>query len=105
MAVLKGPVDRIRQLVVATGLGDYTIDDAQETTDAFSGDRKLYLTVADGYDVIYAVEGLTSGEWEIGRGLLNGTVLERSTIIYSSNAGAKIDWSVVDGDLALSRTL
>jgi len=85
-------LDRVQETSVTTGIGTYTLAGALTGFQAFSaigdGNQCYYLAAAvDG-------AGVPSGAWEVGLGTytLAGTLLARTQILSSSNAGAAVNW-------------
>jgi hypothetical protein len=85
-------LDRVQETSVTTGTGTYTLAGALTGFQAFSavgdGNQCYYLAAAvDG-------AGVPSGAWEVGLGTytLAGTLLARTQILSSSNAGAAVNW-------------
>jgi hypothetical protein len=87
--------DRIHETTEVTGTGTLTLLGAVIRKRAFS-------TLADGTLVPYVIEGrAASTEWEEGYGTKSGTTLTRTTVLFSSNAGALVNFSAGVKDVFL----
>jgi hypothetical protein len=80
--------DRVLESSTSTGTGTFTLDGAAAGFQSFSagvgGSNTTYYTIVN--------TASASSEWEVGLGTLNagGTVLTRTTVFTSSNAGAAV---------------
>ena len=78
--------DRVLETTTTTGTGTYTLAGAKDGYQAFSA------VVGDAEQVYYAAH--LDDDWEVGIGTftLAGTLLARTTILASSNAGLAVNW-------------
>ncbi|MBT2321282.1 tail fiber domain-containing protein [Variovorax paradoxus] len=93
--------DRILELTTSTGQGDLTLAGAVAYYRPFSdvaanGDTVHYL-ISD----VDAV-GRQNGGWELGRGTVQSGALQRTTVVASSNAGAKVDFGSGNKNVSLT---
>jgi hypothetical protein len=78
--------DRVQETTTSTGTGDLTL------AGAVSGYRSFYAAFGAGGPFYYCVAG--GAQWEVGIGEISGTdVLERTTVLASSNGNAAVDFS------------
>lgn len=84
--------DRVKETSISTGTGDFTLAGAATGFRAFSqacsvGDTLFYALEAVGID------GVPSGEWEVGFGTYSGAnTLTRTTPLASSNNNAAVNF-------------
>lgn len=81
--------DRVKETTTTTGTGTVDLDGASTGFVTFAS----VTTTLD--DVYYVIANNVTGEFEVGQGVVtHGTpdTLTRSTVISSSNAGAKVDF-------------
>ena len=81
--------DRVQETTTGTGTGAITLLGAvtqfQSFANAFGSSTRV---------VAYAIVGQTGTEWEVGKGVFNGTTgLTRDIVRSSSNAGALVNFS------------
>lgn len=94
--------DRVLETSVSTGTGDFVLDGAQTGYQSFgaavtSGDTVPYTIQAKN------VDGSLSGQWEVGVGTYVGGTnsIARTTVLDSSEAGAKVTFAAGDKDIFL----
>ena len=87
-------LDRIKQKSTSAGLGNFVLGDVVEGFRPFSefGTTEFY----------YCIQCHSMGEWEIGRGKLSGSELERLEILSSSNNNEKVNFSTDDEKLVFN---
>lgn len=95
MALVVG--DRIKETSTSTGTGSFTLAGASTGYQSFS-------VIGNGNTTYYTIAGQGSGEWEVGIGTYTsaGSVLSRDTVLSSSNAGAKVNFSAGGKDVFVS---
>ena len=87
--------DRIHETTTVTGTGTLTLLGAVIRKRGFS-------VLADATLVPYVIEGRdASTEWEEGYGTKSGTTLTRTTVLFSSNANALVNFSAGTKDVYL----
>ena len=85
--------DRVLETSTTTGTGSYTLDGA------VLGYRAASAVCANGDTITYYAEatnvnGVANGDWEIGIGTWGtGSILDRTTIVASSNSNAAVSWA------------
>ena len=80
--------DRVKEASTSTGLGNIILAGAP------TGFRTFASIISVGEAFYYCIDGGTSGEWEIGTGVLtDATTLVRSSVLSSSNADAAVSFS------------
>lgn len=80
--------DRVKESTASTGLGDIIL------AGTLTGFRTFASIISVGEAFYYCIDGGTSGEWEVGIGVLtNATTLVRSSVLSSSNANAAVSFS------------
>lgn len=93
-------VDRVKETTTTTGTGTYTLGGAYTGFQAFS-------TIGDGNTCYYCATDDTNWEVGIGTYTLAGTLLARTSVLASSNAGAAVSWAAgtksIFNDVAASR--
>jgi hypothetical protein len=81
--------DRVKETSTTTGTGSITVLGAVPQFQSFAsafGSSTVFVE--------YAIVGQTGTEWEVVRGIFNGTTgLTRNKVIASSNAGALVNFS------------
>jgi len=84
--------DRVKETTTTTGTGTVTLAGASSGYQSFS-------VIGNGNTTYYAIVGGT--EWEVGIGTYTsaGTTLSRDTVLESSNAGAKVVFSIGTKDV------
>lgn len=80
--------DRVKETSSTTGTGTFTLSGAVSGFQSFAA-------IGDGNITYYCIYNVEDGAWEVGVGTYtaSGTTLSRDTVISSSNAGAKIDFT------------
>ena len=80
--------DRVKETSVTTGTGTITL---AGTTTGFQS----FSVIGNGNTTYYAIANRGTSEWEVGVGTYTatGTTLSRDTVLESSNAGSKVDFS------------
>jgi hypothetical protein len=78
--------DRVKETTTTTGTGTLTLAGASTGFQSFAA-------IGDGNTTYYAINDLTTGEWEVGLGTYtaSGTTLSRDSILESSNSGSAVD--------------
>lgn len=85
--------DRAQDTSTTTGTGNFTLANSAPT-----GFQTLNAAFGTGVSLYYAIVG--GAEWEVGKGSLStSTVLLRTTILASSNAGAAVNFSAGTKDV------
>lgn len=80
--------DRVKESSTSTGLGNIIL------AGTLTGFRTFASIIAVGESFYYCIDGGTSGEWEVGIGVLtDATTLVRSSVLSSSNADAAVSFS------------
>ena len=80
--------DRVKEASTSTGLGNIILAGAP------TGFRAFASIISVGEAFYYCIDGGTSGEWEVGIGVLtDATTLVRSSVLSSSNANAAVSFS------------
>lgn len=92
--------DRVKETTTTTGTGAVTLAGAvaqfQSFQSAFGSNNTF---------VPYAIVAKAGGEWEVGRGIFNGTsTLTRDLVRASSNAGALVNFSAGTKDVFVTLT-
>jgi hypothetical protein len=85
--------DRVKETSISTGTGNFTLAGAITGYQAFSAAFPLNQFF---YYCIESVDanGVPTGAWEVGVGYLSGsTTLVRSSVEYSSNANALVNFA------------
>lgn len=78
--------DRVAVSSSSSGLGDFVLGAPLISYQAFS-------TAFTNGPVPYGIVDETTGEWEIGAGTLNGTLLARTTVLSSSSGGGAVNFA------------
>jgi hypothetical protein len=80
--------DRVKETTTTAGLADFVLGGATLGFQAFS-------VLGDGNTTYYSVAGQSTGQWEVGVGtyVLSTNTLTRDTILESSSANAKVNFS------------
>ena len=86
--------DRVKETTTTTGTGTVTLLGASTGFQAFSA-------IGNGNTTYYTIAGQTGSEWEVGIGTYTaaGTLLARTTVISSSNAGSLVNFSAGTKDV------
>jgi hypothetical protein len=86
--------DRVKETTTTTGTGTLTLAGAVTGFQAFS-------VIGNGNTTYYTISSSGSSQWEVGIGTytLAGTLLARTTILASSNAGAAVNLSAGSKDV------
>ena len=86
--------DRVKETTTSTGTGNITLAGASTGFQAFS-------VVGNGNTTYYTISGQGTAEWEVGIGTYTaaGTVLARTTVLASSNAGSLVTFSAGTKDV------
>lgn len=80
--------DRVKETTTSTGLGNIIL------AGTLTGFRTFASIISIGESFYYCIDGGTSGEWEVGIGVLtDATTLVRSSVLSSSNADAAVSFS------------
>lgn len=80
--------DRVKESTASTGLGNIIL------AGTLTGFRTFASIISIGEAFYYCIDGGTSGEWEVGIGVLtDATTLVRSSVLSSSNADAAVSFS------------
>lgn len=91
--------DRVKETTTTVGTGDITLLGAVAQFQSFIAKWAVGETIA------YAIVGQSGTEWEVGTGTFSSsTVLARTTVIDSSNAGALVNFSAGTKDVFNSLT-
>lgn len=77
--------DRVRESATVTGTGDFTLNGAVTNFKAFSD-------VMSNADTCWYCAVQSSGGWEVGLGTKASGVLQRTTVLQSSNSDSKVDF-------------
>lgn len=86
--------DRCRETSTTTGTGTITLAGAVAQYQSFAS------AFPNGATVQYAIVGQTGTEWEVGRGIFNGsTSLTREVVRSSSNSNALVNFSAGTKDV------
>jgi hypothetical protein len=86
--------DRVKETTTTTGTGTVTLLGASTGYQSFA-------VVGDANTTYYTIAGQTGSEWEVGIGTytLVGTLLARTTVLASSNAGSAVNFSAGTKDV------
>jgi hypothetical protein len=86
--------DRVKETTTTTGTGTVTLLGASTGFQSFA-------VVGTGNTTYYTIAGQTTSEWEVGIGTytLVGTLLARTTVLASSNAGSAVNFSAGTKDV------
>jgi hypothetical protein len=86
--------DRVRETSTTAGTGTFTLAGAVTGFQSFSA-------IGNGNTTFYTIAGQGTTEWEVGIGTYtsSGTTLSRDTVLESSNAGAKVNFSAGTKDV------
>ena len=86
--------DRVKETTTTTGTGTLTLAGAVTGFQAFS-------VIGNANTTYYTISSSGSSQWEVGIGTytLAGTLLARTTILASSNAGAAVNLSAGSKDV------
>ena len=81
--------NRVRETTSTTGTGAVTLGGA------VGGFQTFAAGIGNSNTTYYAISLNSEGEWEVGRGTLNGdsSTLTRTTVLESSNGDAAVDFS------------
>lgn len=80
--------DRVKETTTTTGTGTVTLAGASTGFQSFSA-------IGNANSTYYTIAGQGTAEWEVGIGTYtsSGTTLSRDTVLASSNAGSKVNFS------------
>jgi hypothetical protein len=86
--------DRVRETTTTTGTGSITLAGAV-------GGYQSFSVVGNGNTTYYCIASQSASEWEVGVGTYtsSGTILARTTVLSSSNAGAAVNFSAGTKDV------
>ena len=86
--------DRVKETTTTTGTGTVTLAGAVTGYQSFSA-------VGNGNTTYYTIAGQGTSEWEVGIGTYtsSGTILSRTTVLASSNAGSLVSFSAGTKDV------
>jgi hypothetical protein len=86
--------DRVKESTTTTGTGTVTLAGAATGYQSFSA-------IGNGNTTYYTIASQTANEWEVGQGTYtsSGTTLSRDTVLASSNAGSKVNFSAGTKDV------
>jgi len=86
--------DRVKETTTTTGTGTVTLLGASTGYQSFA-------VVGNANTTYYTIAGQTGSEWEVGIGTytLAGTLLARTTVLASSNAGSAVNFSAGTKDV------
>ena len=86
--------DRVRETTTTAGTGTVTLAGAVTGFQTFSA-------IGNGNTTYYTIAGQGTSEWEVGIGTYtsSGTTLSRDTVLASSNAGSKVNFSAGTKDV------
>ena len=86
--------DRVKETTTTTGTGTVTLLGASTGFQSFA-------VVGNANTTYYTIAGQTTSEWEVGIGTytLAGTLLARTTVLASSNAGSAVNFSAGTKDV------
>lgn len=86
--------DRVKETTTTTGTGTITLAGAATGYQSFS-------VIGNANQTFYTISSNGSTEWEVGIGTYTsaGTTLSRDTVLESSNAGAKVNFSAGTKDV------
>jgi hypothetical protein len=86
--------DRVKETTTTTGTGTLTLAGASTGYQSFS-------VIGNANQTFYTISSPGGTEWEVGIGTytLSGTTLSRDTVLESSNAGAKVNFSAGTKDV------
>ena len=86
--------DRVKETTTTTGTGTVTLGGAATGFQSFSA-------IGNGNNTYYTIAGQGTAEWEVGIGTYtsSGTTLSRDTVLSSSNAGSKVNFSAGTKDV------
>lgn len=87
--------DRVKETTTTTGTGTIALGGAQ------TGYRSFGSGVGNNNTTYYCIAGQGTSEWEVGYGTLDATSanLARTTVLFSSNAGAAVSFSAGTKDV------
>ena len=86
--------DRVKETTTTTGTGTVTLGGAATGFQSFSA-------IGNANSTYYTIAGQGTAEWEVGIGTYtsSGTTLSRDTVLSSSNAGSKVNFSAGTKDV------
>jgi hypothetical protein len=86
--------DRVKETTTTTGTGTVTLAGASTGFQSFSA-------IGNANSTYYTIAGQGTAEWEVGIGTYtsSGTTLSRDTVLASSNAGSKVNFSAGTKDV------
>jgi hypothetical protein len=81
--------DRVNEVSTTTGTGDFTLGGFQTGFETFAAG------IGGGNTTYYAIYNQDTNQWEVGLGTLNAgaTILERTTVLTSSNSDALVNFT------------
>lgn len=87
--------DRVRELTATTGTGSVTLIGSPDGFETFAA------SIGDGNTTYYTIAEKTGDNWEVGVGTYRsaGNLLERTTVLSSSNGGNKVAFAAGDKDV------
>ena len=87
--------DRVREITSTTGTGSVTLIGSPDGFETFSA------KIGNGNTTYYTIADQEGDNWEVGVGTYNstGNVLERTTVLSSSNGGSKVAFGSGDKDV------
>lgn len=90
--------DRVKETTTTTGTGTVTLAGATTGFQSFSA-------IGNNNTTYYTIAGQGTAEWEVGIGTYtsSGTTLSRDTVLASSNAGSKVNFSAGTKDVFVTQ--
>lgn len=87
--------DRVRELTATTGTGSVTLIGSPDGFETFAA------SIGDGNTTYYTIAEKTGDNWEVGVGTYRsaGNLLERTTVLSSSDGGNKVAFAAGDKDV------
>lgn len=79
--------DRVKETSVTTGTGSVAL------AGAATGYQSFLAGIGEGNRTYYAIAHQTITEWEVGVGTYSTGALSRDTVLASTNAGARVNFS------------
>lgn len=79
--------DRVRETSSSTGTGPF------QPTGAFTGYTTFAAAIGTGNSTYYTITNDSAGQWEVGVGTFDGTVVTRDLVLSSSNSGNLVNFS------------
>lgn len=95
--------DGVKDTTTSTGTGSITLANSAPTGYQTFAAAFSQIGLSGSMTVVYRIETQTTGaEWEVGKGVFNGTTgLTRDTVRSSSNSGALVNFSAGTKDVML----